>query len=235
VLDEENRDLEPIPDLRDVLHELFGLMGVHAGGGLVQEEELRIGRKGADDLQAALGAVGQAAGGFIRQILHAEDIEELDRPLVLALLLLPVAGETEDTGEHIVADLIMQADADILFHGHLVKKTDILEGTGDAQAGGLNNAHAVQILPVDEHRAGGGLIDFGEKIENGGFSGAVGADQAGDLRFTDGQVEIIDRFQAAELDAEMTGLHDRDLIDVPLGNDGMGRHGDHLCIGAMFP
>ena len=128
----------------------------------------------------------------------------------------------------------MQADADIFFHSHLVKEADVLEGTGDAQTGGLNNAHAVQILPVDQYCAGGGLIDLGQEIEDGGLSGAVRADKAGDLRFADGQVEIVNRLQAAELDAQMAGLHDRDFIDIPLGNDGMGRHRDHFGIGTMF-
>ena len=52
---------------------------------------------------------------------------------MLALLLLPVTGQPQDAAEHIIFDLVVQADSHVLFHGHLVKQADVLEGTGNAQ------------------------------------------------------------------------------------------------------
>ena len=82
VLDEHNGDLEGVPDLDDVLHQLGGLGGVHAGGGLVQQQQGGVGGQGPDDLQAALGAVRQGAGLVVGQVLHVEDGQQLHGALV---------------------------------------------------------------------------------------------------------------------------------------------------------
>ena len=92
----------------------------------------------------------------------------------------------------------------------------------------------MQVLAVDEDRAGGGRVHLGEEIKDSGLPGAVGADEAGDLRFADGEVEIVHGLEAAEFDTKVAGLHNRDLIHITLGDDGMGRHGDHFGIGAVL-
>ena len=76
----------------------------------------------------------------------------------------------------------------------------------------------------------GGLIDLGQQVEDGGFAGAVGADEAGDLRPADGEVEVIHRPQAAEVDAQVAALQNGGFVDVPLRNDGMAGNRDHLAL-----
>ena len=48
----------------------------------------------------------------------------------------------------------------------------------------------------------GGLIDLGEQVEDRGLARAVRADETGDLRAADGHVEVVDRLESAEGDAE---------------------------------
>ena len=234
MLDEQNGDLELIPDPADVLHELLGLPGVHAGRGLVKQEQGRIGGQGTHNLQAALGAVGQAARAHIRQVLHVKDRQKFQGFLVLSSLLGPVSRQTQDAGEHVIADLIVQADAHILFHRHVAEQADILECPCHAQLAGLHNVQALGIVPVDEHGAAGGLIHLGQQIEHGGLAGAVGTDQAGDLRTPDGEVEIIHGLEAAELDAQVMGFQHRLLAHVPLRHDGVAGNRNHLGFGSVF-
>ena len=92
MLDQQDGDVELVPDAADDLHQLGGLGGVHAGGGLVQQQQLGAGGQGADDLQPALGAVGQAACLLAGQVGHVEDVQKPDGLVGGLALLLPVAG-----------------------------------------------------------------------------------------------------------------------------------------------
>ena len=91
----------------------------------------------------------------------------------------------------------------------------------------------MQVLTVDQDSAAGGFIHLGQQVEDRGLSGAVGADQTGDLGLADGQVEIVHGLQAAELNAQVAGFQDRDLIHVPFRNDRMGGNRHHFCIGPV--
>ena len=75
----------------------------------------------------------------------------------------------------------------------LLEQADILERAGDAQLVGLHGVHArgvacrsSRIVPRR------GLIHLGQQVEDGGLARAVRADQTGDFRLADGQVEILD-------------------------------------------
>ena len=80
----------------------------------------------------------------------------------------------------------------------VVEQADVLEGPGDAGLVHLHGVHAMGVLSVQEDGTVGGLVDLGEQVKHGGLSRAVGADEAGDLRAADGEVEVVHGFQAAE-------------------------------------
>ena len=71
----------------------------------------------------------------------------------------------------------------------------------------LHGVHAMGVLSVQEDGTVGGLVDLGEQVKHGGFSRAVGADEAGDLRAADGEVKVVHGFQATELNARL--MHSR--------------------------
>ena len=222
MLDEHDGDLEGIPDLADVLHQLRRLRGVHARGRFVQQQKAGIGGQSPDDLQTPLGAVGQASGLMVRQILHLEDAQQLQRPLMCYPLVLPVTGQPQDPGKHARVHGVVQADLHVVLHGQGGEQPDILEGPGDAGLVHLHGVHAGGLLAVEEDGAPGGLIDLGQQIEDGGLARAVGADQAHDLCPADGQIEFIHCGQAAEVDAQMHGLQHGGLVDIPLQQHGVG-------------
>ena len=66
----------------------------------------------------------------------------------------------------------------------------------------------------------GGLIDLGEQVEDR-LTGTVRADEAGDLGAADGHIEVVDRFQTAERDAEVDALEHGGLVRVALGEQQM--------------
>ena len=228
VLNEEDSDLEGVPDLDDVLHELGGLGGVHAGGGLVQEEQTGIGCQGPDDLQPALGAVRKTAGLGVGQVLHVKDTQQFQGPFMGDLLLLPVAGQAEKSAEEAVANVIVQADLYVVLHAQVGEEADILEGTGNAHSIDLHGGLAGGVVAVQKDGAPGGLINLGKQIEDSGLTGAVGADEAGDLCTADGHVEVVDGGEAAKVNAQMAGLQDGGFIHIPLGDLVGAWHGHQL-------
>ena len=62
----------------------------------------------------------------------------------------------------------------------------------------------------------GGLINLGEEVEDGGLASTVGADEACDLGAAEGEVEVLNSFQAAEGDAQIDALEDGRLVHVAL-------------------
>ena len=88
----EGSNVELVADAADGLRQLCGLGGVHAGGRLVQKQQLRAGSQRAHDLQTALCAVGQASGLCIGEVGHVEDVQQLEGTFGAALLFLPVVG-----------------------------------------------------------------------------------------------------------------------------------------------
>ena len=123
----------------------------------------------------------------------------------------------------------MQADLHVVLHTQVGKQADVLEGAGDAGPVDLGSAHAVGVLAIEQDGAPGGLIHLGEQVEHRGLARAVGADKAGNLCAADGEVELIDSGQAAEVDAQVLALQNGELVHIPLRNDGVAGDGDHLA------
>ena len=152
MLNEQDSNLELVADFDDVLHQLRRFVRIHARGGFVQQQKRRIRRQRAHNLQAPLCAVGEGTCLDIAHVFHAEDAQQIQRLFVLLLLALPILRQTEDAGKHAVLNLVVQADADVLFHRHVVEQADVLERAGNAELTGLHCVHACRVLAVDECR-----------------------------------------------------------------------------------
>ena len=100
----------------------------------------------------------------------------------------------------------MQADLHVVLHRQVVEQPDILEGAGDAHSVDLGGGLTRGVQPVQQDSAPGGLIDLGEQVKHCGLACAVWPDKSSDLRAANGQVEVVHRLQAAEIDAQMAAL-----------------------------
>lgn len=77
MLDEQDGDAELVAHAVDGVHQLLGLVGVHTGGGLVQQQQLRVRGQCAGNFQLALLAVGQLAGLVVSLLVQVKDFEQL--------------------------------------------------------------------------------------------------------------------------------------------------------------
>ena len=80
MLDQEHRD-SGVADGSYSLDQLDLLGGVHAGGRLVEKQQLGIGGKSPSDLDQPLLAIGQGGHRPIGQVLDADHCQRFQTPL----------------------------------------------------------------------------------------------------------------------------------------------------------
>ena len=82
------------------------------------------------------------------------------------------------------------------------KKPDILKGSRHAETADFMGLLSHQILTVQTDAAVSGAVYTCQHVENGGFSGTVGSDEADQASLFDFHGQLIDRAQTAEGDAQ---------------------------------
>ena len=158
-----------------------GFGGVHAGRGLVEREELRIGGERPGDLEPALVAVGQVPREVVGALGDADVLEQLEGALFDRPLLATRAGVAQHRAEHAGAGAHVPADHHVLERGEVAEQADVLERPGDAARGDVVRLQAAERLPGERERAAVGRVDAGQHVEERRLAGAVGTDQAVDL------------------------------------------------------
>ena len=161
--------------------------------------------------------------------LHVKDAQQLLRPLPGDPLLPGVPGEVQDAAHQPIAHRVAHGHHQVFRHRQIVEKPDVLERPGDARPVHLRRGHGVGILAVQQNGARRRLIHLRQQVEHRGLSGPVWADQPGDLRAADGQVEVLHRLQSAEGHAQSHALQHRGLVRIPLRQQCGDRALHQLC------
>ncbi len=206
VLDDEDGDAL-VPDGEDEFFGDAGFLGVHAGGGLVEEEESGVAGECAGDFQLALVSVGEVAREVVGLVLEADELQKFHGAFAAGVFCLVVAGEAQEGGPEAFLGPGVAADEDVLQDGHVGEESDVLEGAGDAGLGdevGLGGQDGALVADL----AFGGDVEAGEAVEEGGLAGAVGADETDDLAAVDGEVDVADGGESAESHGDAAGVED---------------------------
>ena len=85
------------------------------------------------------------------------------------------------------------------FHRQVAKQTDVLEGTGNAQLCCLVRLHIRDILSHKSNLSAICMINTGDGIKDGRFSGSVGTDEPVSHAFFNFQAELINSADTAEM------------------------------------
>ncbi len=196
-----------VPDGEDEFLGGAGLLGVHARGGLVQEEQARFAGEGAGDLQLALLAVGEVAGEVLGLAVEADELQEFHGPGAGGGFGAVESGSAEEGGPEALAGAGVAADEHVFQDGHVGEEPDVLEGAGDACGGDLEGLGREDLAFVADFALGGD-VEAGEAVEEGGLAGAVGSDEADDLAAVDGEVDVADGGEAAEAHGDAACVED---------------------------
>ena len=184
VLDQEDGDAA-VPDAHDVAHQLAGLGRVHAGGRLVEEQEARLGRERAGDLEPPAVGVGQRDGGLVgpRQQPLAEERQQLHRLLSHPPLLGACGGQREeDAGEPARVRQCMPTSTFSSTVIWLNRRWFWKVRASPSAVMACGGRPVSSCLPcVEADAAAGRPEEAGDDVEEGGLARAVRPDQADDL------------------------------------------------------
>ena len=191
VLGEEQGQAAPAGDAAQQRHRLAGLGGRHAGGGLVEQQDLGLAGQGDAQLKLLLVAVGHRAGderGLVGQIHVGEQGHRLVAEDVVGARPQVVAAAT-------VGD---ERGLDVLEDAQLGKYVGALERARDPERAQLVRRQAGDIAPAQVHAAGVGPQVAGEQVEQRGLARAVGADDGRDLVTRYLEADAVDGGHATE-------------------------------------
>src|SRR6185437_6387217 len=137
----------------------------------------------ARDLEPLAPGRAEAALAEMRLLLEAGHLDHVQR--TVARLAAPGMAQ-EGADHHVLED------------GHVLEGRRHLEGAADAEPFMLLRGRVGHIAAIEQDAAARRPEIAGDAIEEGRFAGAVGADEADDLAFGDGEVGASHRLEAAE-------------------------------------
>src|SRR5690606_4777625 len=126
---------------------------VHAGGGFVEQEELRPGGEPADDLEPALFAIRQAGGGCVAEPAKFENFQQLVHAPGDGVLVVPERALPEKRVPRAGLAVKVAGHPDIVEDREGSEQPDVLEGARDAALDNLVDPEAGQVLPAEVHPA----------------------------------------------------------------------------------
>ena len=151
VLDDEDGDAL-VADGEDEFFGGAGFLGVHAGGGLVEEEQAGFAGECAGDFELALFAVGEVAGEVVALVGEADELQEFHGAFVGGGFGLLEAGAAQERGPEAFFGAGVAADEDVFEDRHVGEEPDVLEGAGDAGGGDQDGAWAAGRCPCSGPR-----------------------------------------------------------------------------------
>jgi hypothetical protein len=147
VLAEQDGQRPLIGDAPDQLHRPGGLLGGHAGGRLVEQEQLGLHGERDGELEGTLVPVGQVAGPLVCEGREPTVVQDGgDR----------VGVPTPHSAEGAGGLTLLGEPAELHVPGHRQPREDAgdLEGTGDTGLGDRMGRLAGDVLPVEGDGAG---------------------------------------------------------------------------------
>lgn len=175
---------------------LAGELGVERAGGLVEEQDGGLHGEGAGDGGALLLAAGEFAGVGVELIGEADAGE--------------VLGGEGAGGGGIEAAHDARGEGDVFPDAQVGEEVELLENHPDAGAVGVERAVVARIGgdAVEADLAGVGHDEKIQAAQQGGFSRAAGAKHGGDGAGTDGEGDVGDGGEGAEVFREVERLKD---------------------------
>ena len=181
-------------DSREEAQQLVGGAGIQGAGGLVGQDDLRGSDQGAGDGSALLLAAGDLVGILLQQAFNAQGHRDGHQGGVHFAVAL--------TGQD-------QGQADIVLEGEGIQQVELLEHKTQvvpAEGSDLAFLNLREILSVQQHGAGGGLVQGGEDVQQRGFSGSALAHDGDVLAFLDGEIHVLQRFHGLAAKAGFVDL-----------------------------
>jgi hypothetical protein len=187
--------------------------GIEIAGGFIGEKNFRAIDEGAGNGDALLFAAGEFGGAMAEAMGEADAFERFAN-----------AGGTLGAihfGE-------AKRELDIFLEGHAREEIEGLEDHADGGAaitGEIEGGERGDVLAEGENGAGGGAVESGNEIKEGGFAGAGRAEEGEEFVLRDGEGDFVDGANGGCAH----GVVARDAVELD-GKSGCGHGGCQFMI-----
>ena len=137
VLDEHERDVELVARGEDEGGHVLLLVDGHAGHRLVEQQQLRLLRQRAPELDALLQPVGEVVDALVAQVRDLQQREDLLGALALDDLVGDHVRQPQQPREHAAAAAQVAPGHDVLDHGQPAEQRRRLERARQPEPGDL--------------------------------------------------------------------------------------------------
>jgi len=200
VLDQD--DGAPLGDAADQVDGLVRLLRAHAGRGLVEQEERRVGAERDAELEVALLAVGEVGGQQLALVPEADLLQD-------GAGLVADAAERHGAPPEVEREAVgLRGHADVLEDGEVREDVGDLVRLRDAEARDPVLRQAGDLPAFEPDPAGGGRHLARDQPEEGRLARAVRADDRAQLAALDLEVHLRDGHEAAEASGQALGADD---------------------------
>jgi hypothetical protein len=204
VRDHHDGDAALLVELGEQEHDLALLRGVEVAGGLVGEDERRLGDDGAGDRDALLLSAGELARGVVLAAGEADGVQRRER------------ASASLAGRHAT---VHQRKLHVLERARSPEQVEALEDEPDVVATEQRELVEIELGDLDpakEVRAGGRAIEAADDVHARRLAGAARADDRHELAVGDrerhaveradlGVARAVDLRHVAQLDERLTG------------------------------
>ena len=163
--------------------------GVHAGHGLIEQQQGGFGHQGAADLEQFLLPAGQLGRALVR---HARQVQALgDGVGTRAQLGLAAAGcgGAQQRGQDALTRLVLTVQQQVLQHGQAREAPRYLKAAHQAGGGDAIRPPARDRPAVEADAAGVRRHQAGDAVEQCRLAGTVRPDEAGDTTGLHAQID----------------------------------------------
>ena len=159
MFDQQHGHLALVADPADQVAEHVDFLVVEAAGRLVEQQDLRIGRQRARQLDAFLGAERQAGNRDMGDVFEVEIAEDFVDALVELGLAAAHPGQFQRVADDVAVGAGMGADPDVVEHREIGEQRDVLEGAADADFGDPVRRPLQDALALHQDVAGARLVE----------------------------------------------------------------------------
>ena len=179
-------------------HQLPGLSLVHTGRRLIKQQEDRIAGECPGHLQQSLMSIRNFSGQLSGSLSQSHKFEGCHGFLYDESLFFAYPSGPDKGGDHPGPGQPVATQHGILQDGHVIKKLDLLESSGQTDPVNRVGRTFGNIVTVEFDCSLAKRIYAGNEVKQRGFPGAVRPNKAADYTRLYGQTDFIDSDQTTE-------------------------------------
>src|SRR5262245_6338620 len=215
VLDQHDGRAHLVVDIEDEAAHVLLLLDVHAGHGLVEEQQLGLGRERAAELDALLQSVGQPPDRSPADMLDLQEIDHRLDLLAMLELLAPGRPHVEGVLEDVPLHPEVAPGHEVVEHAHAAEQRDVLEGPLDALHRGLVRVDLAAPAALERDGSALRVVHAVDDVQHRGLARAVRPDDGAHLVLTHIERHALQRDHAAEGERDVLDFENRRTGTTP--------------------